>query len=273
MLASYLESIVIEPAFLVLIFMCTMFTIGTALKNNGIVDIGWGLGFCMLAAGLLPFDDFMGTTSRNNLIMVLTLFWGLRLAAFLFIRNVGKPEDFRYAQWRKEWGKWVIPRSFFQVYILQGAFMLIIALPILLVYADTDTDSITGRIVNPGLTVTDYIGAGIFAIGWLFESIGDWQNYRFKKNPANKGKVMKYGLWKYTRHPNYFGECLIWWGIALVAMPSQYGYLAFISPIIITWLLLKVSGIPMLEKKYDNSPEYQEYKKHTSAFIPWKTKS
>jgi steroid 5-alpha reductase family enzyme len=271
MLTSYLESILIEPAFLILIFMCTMFTIGTALQNNGIVDIGWGLGFCMLAAGLLPFDDAWATNTRSKLICALILIWGLRLSLFLFIRNVGKPEDFRYAQWRKEWGKWVIPRSFFQVYILQGLFMLIISLPIFLVYGDLEWDG--DRIIDTGLKISDYIGVGIFAIGWLFESIGDLQNYLFKRKPANKGKVMKYGLWKYTRHPNYFGECLIWWGIALVALPSQYGYLAFISPVIITFLLLKVSGIPMLEKKYDDNPEYQEYKKHTSAFIPWVTKS
>lgn len=269
---------------IVFCYMFFFFMLGTTLKNNGIVDVGWGLGFCVLAVLLFPFYGTSQSGERQQLIKFLTLIWGLRLSLFLLVRMIGKPEDFRYAQWRKEWGKWVVLRSFFQVYMLQGIFMLIIALPILLVY-HIGFDALTMVQYEKGtyyyglssmynhLTNTDYIGAGIFAIGWLFESIGDWQNYRFKKNPANKGKVMKYGLWKYTRHPNYFGECLIWWGIALVALPSQYGYLAFISPVIITFLLLKVSGIPMLEKKYDDNPEYQEYKKHTSAFIPWKTKS
>jgi steroid 5-alpha reductase family enzyme len=271
--------IYINATAIVFCYMCIFFLIGTLLKNNGIVDVGWGLGFCVLAWLLLPFDDISEPGERQQLICLLTLIWGLRLSVFLFIRNVGKPEDFRYAQWRKEWGKWVIPRSFFQVYMLQGVFMLIIALPIFLVYTNTyhylvalpnqeGTTYYGLTDVNNHLTITDYIGAAIFAIGWLFETVGDAQNSRFKKNPANKGKVMKYGLWRFTRHPNYFGETLIWWGIALVALPAQYGYLAFISPIIITWLLLKVSGIPMLEKKYDNNPEYQEYKKHTSAFIP-----
>jgi steroid 5-alpha reductase family enzyme len=250
--------------------MCLFFAIGTTLKNNGIVDVGWGLGFCVLAVLLLP-KDFQ--SNRQLLIVLLTLLWGLRLSLFLGIRNIGKPEDFRYAQWRKEWGKWVIPRSFFQVYMLQGAFMQVIALPIILVL------SISSKYLSLGdmgsylqssrLGILDYIGAGIFFIGLFFEAVGDQQNYRFKKNTANRGKVMKYGLWKYTRHPNYFGECLIWWGIALVAVQSPHGYLAFISPVIITFLLLKVSGIPMLEKKYDDNPEYQEYKKQTSAFIPW----
>jgi steroid 5-alpha reductase family enzyme len=235
----------------------------------------------MLAIMLLPS---YGSNDRQVLITALTLLWGFRLAVFLFFRNYGKPEDFRYAQWRKEWGKWVIPRSFLQVFMLQGFFMLIIALPIILVlnanldflFGSAETaDGITGYgpLQTIGLGITDYIGAAIFFIGLFFEAVGDQQNYFFKKDPKNKGKVMKYGLWKYTRHPNYFGECLIWWGIALVALPVQYGYLAFISPAIITFLLLKVSGIPMLEKKYDDMPEYQEYKKQTSAFIPWKTKS
>lgn len=269
------------PAVLVFTYMCCFFVIATALKNNGLVDIGWGLGFCMLAIMLLPS---YGSNDRQVLITTLTLLWGLRLAIFLFFRNYGKPEDFRYAQWRKEWGKWVVPRSFLQVFMLQGIFMLIIALPIILVLnANLDfllgsaetADGITGYgpLQTIGIGITDYIGATLFFIGFIFEAVGDQQNYFFKKDPKNKGKVMKYGLWKYTRHPNYFGECLIWWGIALVALPVQYGYLAFISPVIITFLLLKVSGIPMLEKKYDDMPEYQEYKKHTSAFIPWKTKS
>jgi steroid 5-alpha reductase family enzyme len=274
------------PAVLVFTYMCCFFIIATALKNNGLVDIGWGFGFCMLAIMLLPS---YGSNDRQVLITALTLLWGFRLAVFLFFRNYGKPEDFRYAQWRKEWGKWVIPRSFLQVFMLQGIFMLIIALPIILVLnsnfdilAAIETEGgTTIYSAEPyaniqsyfGLGITDYIGAAIFFIGLFFEAVGDQQNYFFKKDPKNKGKVMKYGLWKYTRHPNYFGECLIWWGIALVALPVQYGYLAFISPAIITFLLLKVSGIPMLEKKYDDMPEYQEYKKHTSAFIPWKTKS
>lgn len=247
--------IYIHATGVVFIYMCLFFAIATAIKNNGIVDVGWGMGFCVVALATLP----LVLEPRVKLLVMLILLWGMRLSLFLFVRNVGKPEDFRYAQWRKEWGHNVVVRSFFQVFMLQGAFMLVIALPILLVNH------------NPGssaLGITDYIGTAIFLIGLFFEAVGDQQNYIFKKKPENKGKVMKYGLWRFTRHPNYFGETLIWWGIALVALPAQYGYLAFISPIIITFLLLKVSGIPMLEKKYDNNPEYQEYKKHTSAFIP-----
>ncbi len=253
-------SFYIEPAMLVFAYMCGMFLLATAIKNNSIVDIGWGMGFVLLALSpwVSPIESY-ATSARLYIQMAMVLLWGLRLSVFLFIRNVGKPEDFRYAQWRKDWGKWVIPRSFLQVFMLQGAFMLVIALPIILMQ----------KMHNRGpLGIADYAGMLVFAVGLFFESVGDWQNYRFKTQPENKGRVMKYGLWKYTRHPNYFGESLIWWGIALVTLNAEYGYLAFISPVIITWLLLKVSGIPMLEKKYDNNPEYQEYKKHTSAFIP-----
>ncbi|UPT66537.1 MAG: DUF1295 domain-containing protein [Sphingobacteriales bacterium JAD_PAG50586_3] len=250
---------------IVFCYMCIFFLIGTLLKNNGIVDVGWGLGFCVLAWLLLPFDDISQLGERQQLICLLTLIWGLRLSLFLFIRNVGKPEDFRYAQWRKEWGKWVLPRSFFQVYMLQGVFILIIALPIFLVYTNTyhylvalpgqeGTTYYGLTDVDNHLTIIDYIGAAIFTIGWLFESIGDWQNSRFKKNPANKGKVMKYGLWKYTRHPNYFGETLIWWGIALVAVQSQYGYLAFISPIIITLAIAESFGNTYAGKEVRQQP-------------------
>lgn len=239
-------------------YMSVFFIIGTLLKNNGIVDVGWGLGFCMLAI-VLMLIPIPHQSNRQLLMLVIVTLWAVRLSGFLFIRNVGKPEDFRYAQWRKEWGEWVVVRSFFQVYMLQGAFMLVIALPIILV----------NNSANKPLGIVEYVGLALFAIGFFFEAVGDQQNFNFKKNPANKGKVMQYGLWKYTRHPNYFGESLIWWGIALVACNAQYGYLAFISPIIITLLLLFVSGIPMLEKKYDNNPEYQAYKKRTSAFVPW----
>lgn len=263
-------SFYIEPAMLVFAYMCGMFLLATAIKNNSIVDIGWGMGFVLLALSpYATFIDLLTMTDRLILQQVMVLLWGLRLSVFLFIRNVGKPEDFRYAQWRKDWGKWVIPRSFLQVFMLQGAFMLVIALPILILQK---TEAVflpaqpNTELHNIG--IVEYLGATIFLVGLFFESVGDWQNYRFKTQPENKGRVMKYGLWKYTRHPNYFGESLIWWGIALVTLNAEYGYLAFISPVIITWLLLKVSGIPMLEKKYDNNPEYQEYKKHTSAFIP-----
>ena len=222
------------------------------------MDIAWGLGFTTVAIFTLLQLDSVGP--RPILITAITAIWGIRLASHIAYRGWGKPEDFRYAAWRKDWGKWVIPRAFFQVFMLQGFFMLIIAIPIITVNrAEAPTD----------LIWTDFLGAAIWLFGFLFETIGDYQLLRFKKDPKNKGKVMDKGLWKYTRHPNYFGEAVLWWGIFVVAIPAGYWYLSLLSPLTINFMLVKVSGVPMLERKYKDRPDYREYIRKTSSFIPW----
>jgi len=143
--------------------------------------------------------------------------------------------------------------------MLQGFVMFIIALPIIVI----------NRLSSAGLGILDYCGFLVWLIGFLFESIGDYQLSRFIKNANNKGKVMKYGLWAFTRHPNYFGEVTLWWGIYLVALSVPYGWLTIISPITISFLLLYVSGIPMIERQFENNLEFQRYKKETSSFFPW----
>jgi steroid 5-alpha reductase family enzyme len=181
------------------------------------------------------------------------------LTLHIFLRNHGKPEDFRYANWRKEWGKHVVIRSFFQVFMLQGFFMFIIALPII----------ITKASVPQKLGFIEIAGSIIWLIGFLFEAIGDYQLLKFKKLPENKGKIITTGLWKYTRHPNYFGECVMWWGIFIVSIPSGYFYISVISPLVLTWLLTRVSGVPMLEEKYKGNEEFEQYAKKTNSFVPW----
>jgi len=243
-------------ALAVLAYMNVMFLLAIAMKRNDIVDIAWGLGFIIVA--LLSLVAIPGITWRRLLVSGLVIAWGLRLAGYLYLRNRGRKEDFRYAQWRQQWGgNWML-RSYLQVFILQGLLMLMITYPLF-----TVTQS---RIVDIG--ILDGIGILVWLVGFLFEAIGDAQMRAFKQDPANRGKIMDRGLWRYTRHPNYFGESAMWWGIWIILMSNSHGIYAIFSPIIITFLLLRVSGVPMLEKKYRDDPAYREYVRRTSAFIP-----
>jgi steroid 5-alpha reductase family enzyme len=244
------------PALVVFLYMTLIFLVALVIKNNSIVDIAWGIGFICVALVTFFFDE--GMTNRSILLTALVSVWGIRLAIHVGLRNRGKPEDFRYAQWRKKWGKWFVPRSYLQIFLLQGILLLIISYPVVLV----------NRSQGPGLTLVDLIGVLIWCAGFVFESVGDYQLVRFKRNPENKGKIMTIGLWKYSRHPNYFGEALLWWGIFIIALSVENGWTAIISPLLITFLLLRVSGVTMLEKKYIGNDAYAAYAKKTSAFIP-----
>jgi steroid 5-alpha reductase family enzyme len=184
--------------------------------------------------------------------------WGLRLGLHILIRNAGKGEDFRYKAWRDTWKHFAF-RSFFQIFMLQGLFMLVIALPVYVVNSSPLVD----------LSVWDLTGMALFLAGFFFEVLGDFQLRIFRKDASNKGKLMTTGLWSITRHPNYFGESLIWWGIAFFALDLPAGWITLISPILLTLLLRFVSGVPMLEKKYEGRPDWEEYKKKTAAFVPF----
>lgn len=237
-------------------YMNIFFLIALAKKDNSIVDIGWGIGFILVS--LMALNATQNFNTEALLITALVMIWGLRLAGYIARRNKGKAEDFRYKQWREEWGKNVVWRSWLQVFMLQGAVMFVVALPVMNIIATAQEE----------LGLLEILGAAIWGLGFFFEAVGDYQMFRFKKDPANKGKVMKYGLWRYTRHPNYFGEAVMWWGIFLISIDNGSALLNLVSPVLLTFLLLKVSGVTMLEKKYDDNPEYQEYIKQTSAFIP-----
>jgi steroid 5-alpha reductase family enzyme len=220
------------------------------------VDIGWGLGFVIIALFSLFYSR--NFNFRTILVTTLVTIWGLRLFYHIINRNWGKPEDFRYANWRKEWGKWLNLRAFFQIFILQGLFMVIISAPILIVNVFS----------KDGFKPYDFIGLTVWIIGILFESIGDAQLAAFKKDSKNKGHIIKTGLWRFTRHPNYFGEATIWWGLFIISLSVKYGYIAIISPLTITLLLLFVSGVPLLEEKYKDNQEFKEYARTTSKFFP-----
>lgn len=241
-------------------YMTGWFILAIFKKRNDVADIAWGLGFVILAwASSFLSQNFSIISLLTNFLVSI---WGLRLALHIFNRNKNKPEDARYQAWRKEWGSNFILRSYLQVFVLQGFLLYLIALPILIINSH-------GSTTTSLLAIT---GVLVWLIGFFFEVMGDWQLRQFVKNPKNKGKVMQSGLWKYSRHPNYFGEVTLWWGIFLISLGATGNWLGFFGPATITILILFVSGIPLLEKKYADRPNYQEYKSKTSVFIPWPPK-
>jgi steroid 5-alpha reductase family enzyme len=247
-------------ALVILGYMATIWIVSLILKNSSIVDIFWGAGFVLsnwVYFALTP-DGF---PARKWLVSVLVTIWGLRLSLYILWRNWGKPEDFRYHKWREEEGKRWWWFSFFKVFLLQGFLMWIISAPLLAAQISPTPAK---------LTFLDLIAALVWFIGFFFEAVGDWQMARFKANPANKGKVLNTGVWRYTRHPNYFGDAAQWWGYYLVAAAVSGGFWTIFSPILMTTLLLRVSGVALLEKSLkETKPQYREYIETTSAFVPW----
>ena len=228
-------------------------------KNVTLVDSLWGMGFVLIAWITFGLSD--GYNGRQLLLAGLTTVWGLRLSAHLSWRNWGKGEDPRYGSWRQASGErfWII--SLFKVFLLQALFLWVIALAIQ--YGQVSPQP-------AHWTPLDFLGFIIWLVGFVFESVGDWQLARFKADSANRGKVMDRGLWAYSRHPNYFGESLIWWGLFLIALSTPNSWWTVISPLIITAVLLKMTGIPLMERTIvDKRPGYRDYIRRTSAFIPW----
>ena len=249
----------IQSAVILLFCMAFLWLLSIYLKNVSIVDIFWGLGFVIVNA--FYFCSLQEIFTRHILLLVLVSIWGLRLTIYLAIRNIGKKEDFRYQEFRKRYGIdrywWV---SFFQVFLLQGFLILIISLPLLGTIFYTKSNDLIGL---------DYLAILIWVVGFIFESIGDFQLTKFKNNPNNKGKVLDKGLWKYTRHPNYFGDTLVWWAYAIFSISSG-SYWPIIGSLIMTILIIKVSGVSLLEKTLKNKkPGYEEYIRKTNSFFPW----
>jgi steroid 5-alpha reductase family enzyme len=242
----------------VAVCMGALWLLSLALRNASIVDVFWGLGFVVIAAVGLARTD-AGDAPRRWLVAAMVGLWGLRLAGYLLWRNAGAGEDPRYRAMRRHWGArfwWV---SGFTVFALQGVLMWIVSLPVQLV------------MLAPGgpLGALDALGVGLCAIGLFFEAVGDWQLARFKADPANAGRVMDRGLWRYTRHPNYFGDVCVWWGIFAVALATPHGPWSVVGPLLMTFLLLRVSGVAMLERSIGKRrPEYARYAERTSAFFP-----
>jgi steroid 5-alpha reductase family enzyme len=251
-----MQHLVVPVSLILFCYASIWFVIGMLRKRNDVADIAWGPGFILVgvyAWATRPYSPLAA------LVYGMVTLWGLRLSLHIALRHRGKPEDFRYQQWRAAWGKSFVLRSFLQVYLLQAGFMLLISAPLLIV----------AEAAPPAIHAWSIPGVLLWLIGFFFEAIGDYQLAVFVKNKTSQHEIMETGLWRYTRHPNYFGEVLLWWGIFLVVLPVQHGIWGIISPVTITFLLLFVSGIPMLEAKYAENPKFQAYKKRTSAFFPW----
>jgi len=238
--------------------MLGTWVVSVIVTNASIVDIVWGLGF-VVVAWVVRFAVDQGDDARQWLIVAMTTIWGLRLAIYLFVRNHGKGEDFRYRAMRKHYGPRFPLISLVTVFLLQGVLMWIVSLPVQLGQAD-DT---------PAIGVIAYLGIALWLLGMFFETVGDAQLTAFKADPATKGTVMNRGLWRYTRHPNYFGDACVWWGIGLVAAETGGGAWGLIGSLTMTILLRRVSGVTFLEKSLVKRREgYVEYIATTSPFIP-----
>jgi steroid 5-alpha reductase family enzyme len=237
--------------------MLATWSVSLMMRDASIVDIAWGLGF-VLSAWAARFVAG-GSGSGNWLLLMMVTVWGLRLTVYLARRNLGKGEDFRYQAMRRKHGERFAVVSLTTVFGLQGALMFVVALPVTL--GQRDTDAQAGFVA--------FVGFVVWAIGLYFEAVGDAQLARFKRNPANAGKIMDQGLWALTRHPNYFGDCLVWWGLAIVGSVQGAGPWAFLGAAVMTVLLVRVSGVAMLDRLLaKRKPGYAEYMARTSGFIP-----
>jgi len=246
--------------------------VGTIKKNNAIMDIFYGPGYFIVAFTSFILD-FLWTgifSLRKLIVTIIVLLWAIRLSIYVYIRNHGKPEDFRYAKLRKEWedsGKSVFLKSLTKIYLFQGLVIFIVVFPVLWINS-SESSPIIFSFLDFAL-ITLILGALIWVMGFYFESVGDYQLYKFLHTPNRTKKVLEEGLWKYTQHPNYFGEVSMWWGLFIIALAVPWGFLTIFGPIYITFQIIKVSGVRLLNKHFEGDDEYANYKRKTSAFIPW----
>ena len=191
-------------------------------------------------------------------MLLLVSVWGFRLAAHVGLRLRGRGEDPRCRKWRENWGSHQLLGAYLQVFLLQGLLMLVISLPVIASIRSASTE----------LGGLDLLGAAVWAAGFAFEAVGDLQFARFLRDPANRGRIMDRGLWRYTRHPNYFGEVVLWWGVWIIALSVPLGWATVLGPLTITALILGVSGVPLAEAQMDGNSDYREYRRRTSVFFP-----
>jgi steroid 5-alpha reductase family enzyme len=255
-------------ALFLLFYLIIAFIVGTIKKNNGLMDVFYGPGYFVVALSslIMYFIVDNEVDIRQIIITSLVFIWALRLAIYVFIRNRGKPEDYRYQAMRRRWKTNIILKSFIRIYLFQGLIIFIVAFPVWFVNIN-DAPTVKSLLDFNGVTL--WLGSLIWIIGFLFETFGDYQLYKFKQDPNNKGKVMDQGLWKYTQHPNYFGEVTQWWGIFIIALAAPFGFISVIGPVFITYMIMKVSGIRLLNYRYRDDDKYADYKKRTSVFFPW----
>lgn len=242
-----------------LVLATIVWGLSQVLRDASIADIAWGLGFVFVAWTYFLYHPTLNP--RKAAILVLVSAWGVRLALHILRRNWGQGEDYRYRAMRAKHGRRFGAVSLVTVFWLQAGLMWIVSFPLLAALQAEEPAR---------LTALDIAGICCVAIGLVFEAVGDWQLARFKADPSNKGKVLDQGLWRYTRHPNYFGDAMVWWGLFLFAAATPNGWWTVLSPTVMTALLLKVSGVALLERSLtETKPAYRAYVESTSAFVPW----
>jgi len=248
----------------VLVFMTAIWVLSLFLKNTSIVDIFWGFGFVVLN-WVYFFLAPEGYPARKWLISILVTIWGLRLSIYILWRNWGKEEDFRYQKLREAAGQSWWWHSYLKVFFFQGLIMWIVSAPLVFSHISSTPDQ---------LNLLDALGVILWIIGFYYEAMGDFQLSRFKADPANKGKLLTSGVWRYTRHPNYFGDSAQWWGFYLIAAATVQGAYTIFSPIIMTFMLLLVTGVALLEKSLkDAKPGYEDYVKIPTPLFPGSLKN
>ena len=241
------------------VFMAAGWALSLPLRNAAIADSLWGLGFVLIA--WLTFFQADGFFPRRLLLCIMATCWGLRLFIHIVSRSRGQGEDPRYAAWRAQYGERFALVSLYRVFLVQALFLWVIAIG--LQY---------GQIAETPARLTWFDAAGflIWLAGFVIESVSDFQLRRFLADPANKGRIMDRGLWRYSRHPNYFGEALVWWGIFVMVLALPLGFLTIVSPVVITYTLLRLTGVTLMEQtEFSDNPDYQAYIRRTSAFVPW----
>lgn len=243
-------------AIIIFIYFTLLFAMACWQRNYAIADIGWGAGFILTAF----FSVWMSPQHSLLEIMVtlLVLLWGGRLSIYIYLRNKNKPEDFRYREMRESWGSHANLHAYVKLYLVQAVIMWIVSIAIM----------IAAEATSSPLTWQTWFFAAVAIFGFMYESLSDYQLAQFKKSPENRGKIMASGLWQFSRHPNYFGEIIFWWGISLLVMINSGQCLALISGLTMNILIVYVSGVPMLEKKYKDNPAYQDYIAKTNAILP-----
>lgn len=238
--------------------MGALWVLSLVRRDASLVDRFWGLGFLFLYGWQLRDARFL--TFRAALVLGLVALWAVRLSVYIHLRNRKAGEDARYRKMRDAHGSsfwWV---SLFTVFFLQGTLMWVISFPLMVVLLFPQSDR---------ATLMDYLGLTLWTIGFLFEAVADFQMARFKRNPANRGRVCRVGLWNLSRHPNYFGEAILWWGFWIVAANTTVGIYTIFSPVLMTYLLLRVSGVALLEKQLrQTKPEYARYAEEVPPFFP-----
>jgi steroid 5-alpha reductase family enzyme len=248
----------------VFVLIMAAYCLGLRLHRNDLADVVWGLGFIVIAWTGAIAGGHLTTSWVVVLVDVLVTVWGLRLAYHIGQRfRHSQQEDRRYQEQRTAWGHNQAWHSLINVFLPQGALMLVVSLPVTLVNANPPTRSVW----------LVWAGVVIWLFGFIYESTGDRQLKRFLSDPTHRGQIMMSGLWQYSRHPNYFGEVTQWWGLAIVALAVPYGWIGILGAATITYLITQVSGIPLAEASMNGRPEWEAYKGKTSALIPWPRRS